>query len=664
MKIKLYYWGIVAVGLLLWSNSTVAQNSKKWNLLNGNRIEWKVKPGESHEDHIEMAGLQSAAVVYYGVRDGRLLLDKKVVFPMLRTIPNNTHASLTVPFQDNKSLLIKVDGVAVDEYPRRFVLDGKLAVYSTTNSALEVQRTLFPSVDKPVLIERVKLVNTGNKPLRIDLINKYSKFLSDPAKSVYGPYVVQALLRDTLVPNLEPKQSYLFDIVYEGKKIATPAYQYSPSYELQKREDFVKSLADDLMLETPNDTINTAFAFAKIRATESIYDTKGGLMHGPGGLSYYAAIWANDQAEYANPFFPFLGNRNGNESAINSFRHFARFMNSDYKPIPSSIVAEGDSYWNGAKDRGDMAMIAYGASRYALALGKKDIAVELWPLIHWCFEYLERQKTSEGVYRSDSDELEGRAPAGKINLSTNSIAYGAYQSAADLADELGKADLSQQYRRRAEELRHSIVRYFGADVQGYSTYRYYDGNTILRAWICLPMTMGITERSAGTIEALLSKYLWTNNGILTQSGDKVFWDRATLYAFKGFFMTGATERALPYFKYYSSMRLLGDHVPYPVEAWPEGGQRHLSAESALYCRVITEGLFHIVPTGFRKFSISPSLPKEWKYMRLRRVRAFDRVFDIEISRKGKQEFLSVKQQDGPVIQKPILNRQAISITLN
>ncbi len=663
MKTKLYYWSLVAISLLQGSLS-FAQNSKKWTLLKGNRIEWKVRAGENHEDHIEMAGLQTAAVVYYGVRNGRLLLDKKIVFPMLRTIPNNTHASLTVPFQDNKSLLIKVDGVGVDEYPLSFGLDGKLSVYSKTNSPLEIQRTLFPAVDKPVLIEQVKLVNTGSKPLQIDLINKYSKFYSDPEKSVYGQYVVQALLRDSLVPKLEPLQSYQFNIVYEGKKITEPAYQYSPSYELGKREDFVKGLAGDLILETPNDTINTAFAFAKIRATESIYDTKGGLMHGPGGLSYYAAIWANDQAEYANPFFPFLGNRNGNESAINSFRHFARFMNSDYKPIPSSIVAEGDSYWNGAKDRGDMAMIAYGASRYALALGKKDIATELWPLIHWCFEYLERQKTDEGVYRSDSDELEGRAPAGKINLSTNSIAYGAYRSAADLARELGKDDLSKLYLQRAGELRSAIVRYFGTDVQGYSTYRYYDGNSILRAWICLPMTMGITERSAGTIDALLSKYLWTNNGILTQSGDKVFWDRATLYAFKGFFMTGATERALPYFKYYSSMRLLGDHVPYPVEAWPEGGQRHLSAESALYCRVITEGLFHIVPTGFRKFSINPSLPKEWKYMRLRRIRAFDRVFDLEVVRRGKQEFLVVKQQDGTIIQKTILKNQAISITLN
>ena len=42
-------------------------------------------------------------------------------------------------------------------------------------------------------------------------------------------------------------------------------------------------------------------------------------MHAPGGESYYAAIWANDQAEYVNPFFPYLGYWRGNESAINSF---------------------------------------------------------------------------------------------------------------------------------------------------------------------------------------------------------------------------------------------------------------------------------------------------------------------------------------------------------
>jgi hypothetical protein len=83
-------------------------------------------------------------------------------------------------------------------------------------------------------------------------------------------------------------------------------------------------------------------------------------MHGPGGESYYAAIWANDQAEYVGPFFPYLGYKTGNEASYNAYQHFARFMNKEYKPIPSSIIAEGKDIWDGAGDRGDAAMIAYG----------------------------------------------------------------------------------------------------------------------------------------------------------------------------------------------------------------------------------------------------------------------------------------------------------------
>ncbi len=113
----------------------------------------------------------------------------------------------------------------------------------------------------------------------------------------------------------------------------------------------MEQLQEKLVLKTPNDTINRMFAFAKIRAGESIYDTKQGLMHGPGGGEYYAAIWANDQAEYINPLFAYLGYAPGIESARNSFRLFASYINPAFNPIPSSIIAEGAGYWNGAGDR-------------------------------------------------------------------------------------------------------------------------------------------------------------------------------------------------------------------------------------------------------------------------------------------------------------------------
>ena len=83
-------------------------------------------------------------------------------------------------------------------------------------------------------------------------------------------------------------------------------------------------------------------------------------------------------------------------------------------------------------------MIAYGAARFALASGDRAQAEELWPLIEWCLEYLKRKTTAEGVIASDSDELEGRFPAGKANLNTSSLTYDALLSAAMLGESLGK----------------------------------------------------------------------------------------------------------------------------------------------------------------------------------------------------------------------------------
>lgn len=649
---------------MFFSTAIFAQNSKRWGFIDDGGIGWNVVKGSSHTDHIEMSGLQMSAIVNYGIDDnGELTLKKKLVFPMLRTIPNNTHASLSVSYNDNNEVLITVNGSPLKEYPKSFLLKGKLTINSNTDSHVETTRTLFPSADKPALIEIITLRNKNTVPCQVEIKNNGKVVETDPSRGVYGKYIVKTDVKNEGQFTLAPNDEIEFAVVYSGRKSTDEAYSYSPDFELNKRDNFIKGIFDNLVLETPNDTINREFAFAKIRATESIYDTKGGLMHGPGGGAYYAAIWANDQAEYADPFFPFLGNINGNESAINSYRLFARYMNPDYKPIPSSIIAEGTDFWNGAGDRGDMAMIAYGASRFSLAYGKKDIARELWPLITWCINYLEQKKTPEGVIASDNDELEGRFPAGKINLSTNSLAYGAYISAANLAESLDSKDLAVTYRARAQALRDAIEKYFGANVQGFNTYRYYDGNTKLRSWICLPLVMGITERKDETIKALFSNYLWTSNGILTESGSKTFWDRSTLYAFRGLLASGATDECMKFLRYYSSTRLLGEHVPYPVEAWPEGGQRHLSAESALYCRVITEGLFGVTPTGFNRFTVSPWLPEGWNSMSLRNIRAFGRTFDIVVFRKGPGEKITVKLSDGTCISNKWNRRGPVEITL-
>ncbi len=280
-------------------------------------------------------------------------------------------------------------------------------------------------------------------------------------------------------------------------------------------------------------------------------------------------------------------------------------------------------------------MIAYGASRFALMLGDRKVAEELWPLVRWCLEYNRRMLNPQGVVRSDSDELEGRFPSGTANLCTSSLYYDALVSASFLGASLDKDRKEMaEYRSRARELKGNIEKYFGANISGFETYRYYAGNDTLRAWICIPLTVGIFDRKEGTIDALFSPALWTADGLASLAGDRTFWDRATLYALRGVFAAGDVERGLKFLQYYSRRRLLGDHVPYPVEAYPEGGQRHLSAESGLYCRIYTEGLFGIRPVGLGSFSVTPQLPDGWDYMRIKNMHGFNGKFDIDVTRES------------------------------
>jgi hypothetical protein len=185
----------------------------------------------------------------------------------------------------------------------------------------------------------------------------------------------------------------------------------------------------------------------------------------------------------------------------------------------------------------------------------------------------------------------------------------------------------------------------------------------LRAWICVPLTVGIYDRAPGTIDALFSPKLWTADGLATEAGKEVFWDRSTLYALRGIFAAGDTERALEHLAYYSNRRLLGEHVPYAVEAYPEGNQAHLSAESALYCRIYTEGLFGIRPTGLRSFNCTPRLPKEWPAMALKKIQAFGGGVDVNVSRADGKLNVRVTKDGKTVVDSTIADGDSLAVNL-
>jgi hypothetical protein len=606
----------------------------RWMLGDGQSIIWKVAEDRRlpHEDFIEQSGRLVSQVVTYSVgADGALAMKRSVVWPTLRIIPNDTFGSLIRAWGGEAQPAITADGTPLGPIKVQSIsIDGTLEISGTAGD-IRVHRTEFPAPSARAVFDRWELKNMGAKAVMIAIAPLK---LTQTVRGPYGMNVVEVTHDAPATKRLEPREELKFAVTFSGRLESELPAQLDAAKEEDKRRDFVKALGQSLQLKTPDPVLDRAFAMAKIRAAESIYSTRGGLMLGPGGLRYYAAVWCNDNVEYAAPFFPFLGDAGGNEASLNTFRLYRKYMKPDYRPIPSSIVAEGTDIWAGAGDRGDAAMYAYGAARFCLALGDRAAAQELWPAIQWCLEYCHRKITPQGVVASDTDELEGRFPAGKANLSTSCLAYGGLRSAADLGRSLGNGAEAKEYDTRADALAAAIDRYFGSKVEGFDTYRYYEGNDVLRSWISLPLCMGLTNRREGTIAAMFSPRLWTVDGLATRAGEHTFWDRETLYGLRGVLQAGETEKAMPRLTAWSRRRLLGEHVPYAVEAFPEGGSSHLSAESALYCRVYIEGLFGIRPTGFDSFQCTPRLPHGWDRMALRSIRAFGRDFDLVVERAG------------------------------
>lgn len=648
--------------------AVVPAYGQRWQIgTDRHHIVWRPGADIPHEDCVEMTGETTSLVLRWGVDErGAFREERSIVFPLLRTVPNDTHASLVFRMATDIPSLLSVDGFALQsEKVEQVLFDGVLEVRSAwrigrsklglvsdmgSEPAVVMTRTIFPSRTLPLTCERYVLRNSSTWRTRTIYIPEHVQVLeTDPAKGVEGGYVLRADISGSGRFEVAPGDSVVFDAVFQAYRKGENPLRPDVAAELAARRTFIREdIGRNLVLETPDSVLNTAFRFSKLRAAESIIRTRGGYMHAPGGEVFYAAIWTNDQCEYVNPFFPFLGYATGNESAINSFRHYARFMNDDYLPLPSSIVAEGTDIWNGAGDRGDAAMCANGAARYALARADRAEAGELWPLVEWCLEYCRRNLTADGVVASDTDELEGRFPVGLTNLATSALYYDALLSAAALGREMGvKPSQTNGYLRQARDLAVAIERFFGRDIAGYRTYRYSEINDKLRAWICMPLAVGLPERREGTVSALLGPELRTEEGLLTEQGDSVFWDRSTLYALRGIFRAGHADEAADFLHRFTARRLTGDHVPYFIEAWPEGAgsMRQLSAESGLYCRIFIEGLFGLRPTGFGSFELTPSLPSAWNRAALRHIRAFGSDFDLEIERIAPDKLrLTVGQQ--------------------
>ena len=75
--------------------------------------------------------------------------------------------------------------------------------------------------------------------------------------------------------------------------------------------------------------------------------------------------------------------------------------------------------------------------------------------------------------------------------------------------------------------------------------------------------------------------------------------------------------------------------------YPDEDAIDMLCPGSLYPRVFTEGMFGIVPTGLKSFTVTPWLPREWPRMALRDLHAFGQSWDLIVERVGNKQKVTV-----------------------
>ena len=520
------------------------------------------------------------------------------------------------------------------EFPSSVTFDGLLTLTYPASDGVVVTRTVYPSMAKALVIEEWQVRNTTGQRVAVTVA---------PARTVTPVGEDIAIVWNC--PGVEAATVKAGGVLsfatwVQARLAAEPDLAVNVAAERGARRALAEAAWNGPgRLETPEPALDVAFALQKLHVLETPIETIKGVITHNGSLTYSPGIWANDPVEYSSPVFPFFGDPELNRASMGMYRIWQDYcLKNGIEPFPGSF--EHADLKLVQRERGDDAMVLYGLSKFLLFQGDRLAAEELWPLIEMSAASVLKHTTEKGIVASKTDEMEGRYPTGDANLSTSALAYGGYRLAARLAHSLGKP-VTAEFDKRAEALRQAIESYFGAEVEGFKTYRYYEGNTTLRGWILLPLAMGITERQEATVAALTSDKLWPHRlagaDILAESTRPTEWGRETYYALRVLFKAGHTEDALDITRRVVQAQVFGSKGPYPDEDAID-----MLCPGSLYPRVFTEGMFGIVPTGLDSFECTPWLPKAWPRMALRDLRAFGQSWDLVVERAGDQQKVTVR----------------------
>ncbi|HEX2628081.1 MAG TPA: hypothetical protein VHM26_03695, partial [Chitinophagaceae bacterium] len=200
--------GVVACMLLAaTANSQLASltpQNDRWAIQPDGSIEWKIDNRLPHQDHIEMSGEKISLWMQYGVdTSGHSEYVRTFVFPTHRLLPQRTiaHMTYSVTDQELPRILINdrllktgVYNAAIQtDQPEKVISIKQKGIMEVRSEigrdrALLLKRSFFPSIDKPVAMEKLVFINNGKQPQKIEMEQMQRESSPAAIRTKEGPH--------------------------------------------------------------------------------------------------------------------------------------------------------------------------------------------------------------------------------------------------------------------------------------------------------------------------------------------------------------------------------------------------------------------------------------------------------------------------------------------
>ena len=186
MKTFLFFTHFITIGFYCFAQGdTLPVQHDRWTIQPDGSIDWRIDGALPHEDHIEMSGEKISLVD--AIQSGKGCtpgFNRTLVFPTFRLVPVRTIAHMMYDVKDEElpriiigDKLYKTGAYnaswqnGTPEKVIHIAQKGIMEIFSELGKegTLRLHRSFFPSVKKPMAVEKLVFTNAGKEPVKIEM---------------------------------------------------------------------------------------------------------------------------------------------------------------------------------------------------------------------------------------------------------------------------------------------------------------------------------------------------------------------------------------------------------------------------------------------------------------------------------------------------------------